>query len=302
MRYHLGWTDERGQPQDGPFRPYFASTLALVTSEAISGEFSPALPAAIAVELVYNFTLVHGEVQAGRIDAQDRPSIWWVWGPAQAINAGDGLHALGRAAIMKLSQRGVTAQRVLKAVEMLDRTCLTLCEGQFMDLSFQDQLLVTRLDYFTMIERKSGSLAGCAAGLGALAAGADDTISEKYQQLGSKLGMAWQIGRDVDDLWGKHGDGVTPSNVLNKKKSLPLINAFEHASTADQRELTKIYMKRVLENEDSARIVAILDGVDARQQAEGQAAALVEEAFAMLAGLGLSQGQQQAFREVAAWA
>jgi geranylgeranyl diphosphate synthase type I len=274
----------------------------LLTSEAISGDFSAALPAAIAVELVHNFTLVHGEVQAGRIDAQDRPSIWWVWGPAQAINAGDGLHALGRAAIMKLSQRGIAAERVLKAVEMLDRTCLTLCEGQYMDLSFQDQLLVTRLDYFTMIERKSGSLAGCAAGLGALAAGADDAVSEKYRRLGVRLGMAWQIRQDVDDLWGKRGDGWTASNALGKKKSLPLIDAIERVSSADKRELTNIYMKRVLETEDAARIIAILDGVEARQRAERQAAELVREAFAVLTSLGLSQEQQQVFREVADWA
>jgi geranylgeranyl diphosphate synthase type I len=253
------------------------------------------------VELVYNFTLVHGEVQAGRVDARDRPSIWWVWGPAQAINAGDGLHALGRAAIMRLSQRGIAPERVLECVEMLDRTCLTLCEGQYMDLSFQDQLMVTRQDYFTMIERKSGSLAGCAAGLGALAAGAEDTTTDKYQKVGSRLGMAWQIGQDIDDLWGNHGDGVTPSNVLNKKKSLPLIDAFEHASTAGKRELTNIYMKRVLEPEDAARMVAILDGVDARRRAKGQATRLVEEAFGILASLGLSQEQEQGFREVAAW-
>lgn len=302
LRYHLGWTDERGQPQEGPFTPFFASILALVASEAISGDFSLALPAATAVELVYNFTLVHGEVQAGHIDAQDRPSIWWVWGPAQAINAGDGLHAMGRAAIMRLSQRGIPADRVLDAVAMLDRTCLTLCEGQYMDLSFQDQLVVTQQDYFTMIERKSGSLSGCAAALGALAAGADDSVADQFQQLGVRLGMAWQINQDIDDLWGGRGDGVTPSNLLNKKKSLPLIYALEHASTADKRELTTIYMKRVLETEDAARIVAIVDSVAARQHAEGQAAELVERAFAELTSLGLSQEQQQGFRQMAAWA
>ena len=300
IRYHLGWTDERGQPQEGPFTPFFASTLALVASEAISGDFSLALPAATAVELVYNFTLVHGEVQAGHIDAQDRPSIWWVWGPAQAINAGDGLHALGRAAIMKLSQRGIPADRVLDAVAMLDRTCLTLCEGQYMDLSFQDQVVVTQQDYFTMIERKSGSLSGCAAALGALAAGADDSVVDQFQQLGVRLGMAWQINQDIDDLWGGRGDGVTPSNLLNKKKSLPLIYALEQASTADKRELTTIYMKRVLETEDAARIVAIVDSVAARQHAECQAAELVEQAFAELTCLGLSQEQQQGFRRMAA--
>jgi geranylgeranyl diphosphate synthase type I len=137
----------------------FQPALALLVCEALGGDFHPALPVAAAVELVYNFTLVHGEVQAGRVDAQDRPSIWWVWGPAQAINAGDGLHALGRAAIMRLSQRNVPADRVLKAVETLDRACLALCEGQFQDLTFRDQLMVTTHDYYDMIQRKSGALA-----------------------------------------------------------------------------------------------------------------------------------------------
>lgn len=255
------------------------------------------MPAAIAVELVYNFTLVHAEVQAGRADGQDRPSIWWVWGPAQAINAGDGFHALGRAAVMKMSQQGITPGRVLEGVEMLDRACLALCEGQYMDLSFQEQLMVNRRDYFTMIELKSGSLAGCAAGLGALAAGAEDTVSKRFQQVGARLGMAWQIGQDVEDLWGRRGDGVTPSNVLNKKKSLPLIYAFEHASTAAKRELTNIYMKRVLDAEDAAGIVAILDGVGARRHAEDQAEKFVEEAVTVLASLGLSPEQQREFRE-----
>jgi len=276
--------------------------LALVASEAISGDFSLALPAATAVELVYNFILVHGEVQAGHIDAQDRPSIWWVWGPAQAINAGDGLHAMGRAAIMRLSQRGIPAERVLDAVSMLDRTCLTLCEGQYMDLSFQDQLVVTQQDYFTMIERKSGSLSGCAAALGALAAGADHLVADQFQQLGTRLGMAWQINQDIGDLWGVRRDGFTASNLLNKKKSLPLIYALENASTADKRELTNIYMKRVLETEDAARVVTIVDSVAARQHAEGRALDLVEQALLELTNLGLSQEQQQGFRQMAEWA
>jgi geranylgeranyl diphosphate synthase type I len=153
-----------------------------------------------------------------------------------------------------------------------------------------------------MIERKAGSLSGCAAALGALAAGADDLVAGQFQQLGARLGMAWQINQDIDDLWGGRGDGVTPSNLLNKKKSLPLIYALEHASTADKRELTTIYMKRVLETEDAARIITIVDSVAARQHAEGQAAELVDHAFAELASLGLSQEHQQGFRQMASWA
>src|SRR5918992_3387804 len=128
LRYHLGWIDQRGQPEDNPLPQHFQPVLALVACDVLAGDFHRALPVAAAIELVYNFTLVHGEVQAGRKDAQGRPSIWWVWGPAQAINAGDGLHALGRASLLRLSQKDIGAERLLRAIETLDRTCLALCE------------------------------------------------------------------------------------------------------------------------------------------------------------------------------
>ncbi len=289
LRYHLGWTDERGNPEDNPMPFHFPASLAMATCEAFSGDFRAALPAAAGVELVYNFTLVHGDVQSGRPEARDRPSIWWVWGPAQAINAGDGLHALGRTTIMRLAQRGVPPQRVLQAVESLDRACLVLCEGQYMDLEFQDRLMVTSTDYFDMIARKTGALTGCSAESGALAAGSDKAVCAQFQEMGTKMGMAWQVSSDVLDLWGNQGDAATVSNVLNKKKSLPLIHTLENAPLAAKRELGNIYSKRVLEQEDLSRLVEILDQADARQVAEARAKDLVDQALACLDGAGIAE-------------
>jgi geranylgeranyl diphosphate synthase, type I len=302
LRYHLGWTDQRGQLEDNPMPQHFQPVLALVACDALAGDFRRALPVAAAIELVYNFTLVHGEVQAGRIDAQGRPSIWWVWGPAQAINAGDGLHAMGWAAVMRLGQRGITPDRLLRAVETLDRTCLTLCEGQYMDLNFQEQLMVTSKDYYDMIGRKTGALTGCSAELGALASGVDDVVCDQFREMGCSLGMAWQISRDITELWGQRGDGITPSNILNKKKSLPLIYALENASTSAKRELGSIYMKRVLEAEDVSRIVTILEEVNAREYSEAQARELADQATGNLADLDLTEEQREKFRHLGQWA
>lgn len=248
--------------------------------------------------MVYNFTLVHADVQASRPEARDRPSIWWVWGPAQAINAGDGLHALGRTTIMRLAQRGVPPDRVLKAVESLDRACLTLCEGQYMDLEFQDQLLVTSAAYFDMITRKTGALTGCSAETGALAAGAPEDVSSQFREMGTRMGLAWQVSRDVTDLWGHAGDGMTVSNVLNKKKSLPLIHALENASLAAKREMGNIYAKRVLEAEDVSRLVDILEQVDARRFAETKAAELVDQALSSLDDAGLPEERKAGLRSL----
>ena len=285
LRYQLGWTDQRGTPEDSPATLHFPSMLALVSCESLSGDFWPSVPAAAGIELVHNFTLVHGDVQSSRVEAQERPSVWWLWGPSQAINAGDGLHALGRTTIMRLAQRGVPAERVLRAVESLDRACLALCEGQYLDLDFQDQLVVTAGAYYDMIARKTGALAGCSSESGALAAGADETAVGKFREAGRRLGMAWQLSRDISELWNR--DGVAASSVLHKKKSLPLIYALDNASVAVKRELGTIFMKRVLQPEDSSRVINILEQAGARGFAEGKAAEMVEEAMVEIEGVGL---------------
>ena len=302
LRYHLGWVDERGSPAEAAQTPlHHCGVLTLAAADAVSGDHRPAVSAAAAVELAYNFVLVHNDVQAGRIDqAGDRPSIWWVWGPSQAINAGDGLHALARSALMRLSDAGAPAETALTALRALDQACLTLCEGQYMDLTYQDQLMVSEADYLDMVGRKSGALAGCAAQLGALAAGAGDDAAAALRRWGEKLGMARQIRDDIADLWGRGGDGFTPANVLNKKKSLPLIHALQHSPAPAKRELGAIYMKRVLEPDDPPRIVALLDAAGSRQYADDKVAQLLREA-ADAAADGIKLEQAPALQWAADW-
>ena len=300
LRYHLGWVDQQGQPMSGSAPLSFQSALALASCDALCGDYQKALPVAASVDLIFNFTLVHGDVQAGRMESGDRPSIWWVWGPAQAINAGDGLHALGRTTMMRLIHNDVPADKVLRAVRTLDLACLALCEGQYMDLQFQDQMLVSTSDYLDMIGRKAGALSACAAESGALAAGAGDQECSSFSEIGRSMGMAWQIARDVDDLWGEHGDGMTPSNVLNKKKSLPLVHTLENADVSTKRELGAIYMKRVLESDDVKKMIEILDSTDARQTSQAKAQELVDQALAGL--VGVSQEGKTALARLGQWA
>ena len=303
LRYHFGWVDERGNPNETARTPlHHCGVLALSAAEAVSGDHNSAVPAASAVELAYNFVLVHNDVQAGRIDQRDdRPSIWWVWGPSQAINAGDGLHALARSVLMRLSESEVSADTVLDSLRSLDQACLTLCEGQYMDLTFQDQLMVSEPDYLDMIRRKSGALAGCSAKIGALAASSKPETADALNEWGEKLGMAMQIRNDIRDLWGNQNDGFTPSNVLNKKKSLPLIHALQNSSTTVKRELTSIYMKRVLGPDDSARVVALLDETGSREYSDEQASALVRDGMNAISAITPDLRQPQALEHAVDW-
>lgn len=286
LRYHLGWVDERGNPAvDALTSLHHCGVLTMASADAVSGAHQAAVTAAAAVELAYNFVLVHNDVQAGRIDQDDaRPSIWWVWGPSQAINAGDGLHALARDMLMRMCDTGAAAETVLAGLQTMDRACLTLCEGQYMDLTYQDQLMVSEADYMDMIGRKSGALAGCAARLGALVSGAQSGTADALELWGRKLGMARQVQEDISDLWGRSGDGYTPANILNKKKSLPLIHALQNSDTAAKRELGTIYMKRVLEPGDTPRIVAILEEAGSLEYSNGKMDELLNDARAAVTG------------------
>ncbi len=303
LRYHLGWVDERGNPADDALtRLHHCGVLTMASADAVSGEHREAVSAAAAVELAYNFVLVHNDVQAGRIDQDnDRPSIWWVWGPSQAINAGDGLHALARSVLMRLSDAGTAAETVLSALRGLDQACLTLCEGQYMDLTYQDQIMVSEADYMDMVGRKSGALAGCSARLGALASGANSETADALEEWGRKLGMARQVGEDISDLWGRSGDGFTPANILNKKKSLPLIHALQTSDTAAKRELGAIYMKRVLEPGDTPRIVSILEEAGSRKYSNAKVDELLQGARAALSGDGIELNHPEALDWATQW-
>ena len=302
LRYQLGWADQHGQPEARPFTASFPSLVAPAVCDALSGDFENSLPVAAAAELLHNFSLVHGDVQAGRVNAASRPSIWWVWGPSQAINAGDGFHALARVAVMRMLDASFPSDIVLQITEMLDRSCLTMCEGQYADLGFQDRLLVTTGEYDDMIARKTGALTGCASAGGAISAGIDSAAVAQFMDAGVKLGMAWQITRDVSDYWGDQGDGITASNVLNKKKSLPLIYAMEQCSLPARREIGAAYSKRVLDPSDIARIVEIMDEVEARDYCQKRSGTLVSEAMGLMDNESIPDGRMKGLQELAAMA
>jgi len=287
LSYHMGWKDQHGAPEDNPSDAHLPALLALATCEHILEDFKPALPVAAALELIHSFTTVHGDVQNGGDESPDRPSIWWVWGPSQAINAGDGLHALARTAIMRLSEDNLQPDLTLQAIKVLDEACLSFCEGQYMELSFQDQLLVTETEYLSMIQKKSGALPGCGGGLGTLSAGADQTFITQFTIFGEKLGMASQLTKDIKELWGPQGDGMTPSNIIQKKKSLPLIYAFEHSNLSVKRELGNIYMKRVLEPADTLKVIELLNESAAKDYTEDLIKVLISESLSALRSINI---------------
>ena len=288
LRYQLGSTDEQGTPLSGFAVEGVHSLLCLLSCEALSGESDPARPAAAAVHLVRNYALIHEDVQSGSPNRGERPSVWWVWGPGQAINAGDGMHALARLSLMRLQEYGLSPARVLQAMRLLDRSCLTMCEGQHMDLAFQERLDVGVDSYIAMASGKAGALMSCAMGLGALAATEDDSTVEAFTECGKNLGIACQISADIRDLWGSPGSPTPSSSVLNKSKLLPIVYLLDTGDVGSKRALGTIYFKRVLNAQDVQQVVAILDGSSALDYSREKVSEYCEMALASLEGAAMS--------------
>ncbi len=260
MEYQLGWVDEQGMAQSlAPERPRAA--LCLGVCEALGGNLSAALASATAVELLHEFTRVHEDIQSGAPEQGNRPSGWWIWGPAQAINVGDALHMVARLTL--LHAEGVDPERVLESAMAMDDSALDLFEGQQQDLSLQLQPTATKQAYLAMAERRTGAVLGCAAQLGALAAGADDAAQEACREAGRSLGVALRLQEDIRQLWSG-GEGA-PNPVV--RKSFPVVLAIESAPVAVKREIGTLLMARTHGPQDAARLAELLDEAGARQGA-----------------------------------
>lgn len=298
LAYQLGWADESGSPAIASRGDQYLAYLPLAVCSTLAGAFDPALPSAACMALVDGFIRIHEDVQAGSPQRDGRPSVWWVWGPGQAINAGDGMHALARLALMDLAGRGLTVESTIEGLRLLDQSCLEMCEGQHLDLSLRDRSNVSTDMYLEMASSKTGSLVSCASALGAVAAGGDIATTDAFREFGRSLGVAAQIVQDINMLWPASGNGEHSDSLLGKKKLFPIVHIVENGDAAASRELDGIYRKRVLEPDDVAKALEVLDSVDARAQSLEVASEHRRQAETCLASLA-ALGDFQPVRDVA---
>ncbi len=284
VRYHLG-LDGSGAPTGKRMRPL----LGLLAYASIAGDYQAALPGAAAVELGHNFSLVHDDIEDGDRERRHRPTLWALHGIPQAVNTGDAMFSLSRIALHRLTDIGFPDGKVLRLMRLYDETCLRLCEGQYIDIWTSEHADTMSVElYFDMIGRKTAALIAASIEAGALLATDDDTVIARYRGFGWALGIAFQLNDDLLGIWGaEHATGKAPSDVVHKKKTLPVIYAFEHATAADRARLTALYALPAPTDDEVAEIVAILDRAGAHEYTRDQARRYRDEALAELDAAGV---------------
>jgi len=238
--YHFGWWNADGTPCHGDSGKALRPTLALVAAEAVGGDTSVAMPAAVAVELVHNFSLVHDDVMDGDLTRRHRPTVWNEFGVGSAILVGDALLTL---AFDVLAASGHPAAQ--EGMRLLGACVQKLVEGQAKDVAFEKRADVGLPECLAMANAKTGALLGCACALGALFGGASADQVERMRAFGEHLGMAFQLADDLLGIWGDPAVTGKPAHtdLVRRKKSLPVVAALISGTPAGY-ELSRLYEYR----------------------------------------------------------
>lgn len=261
MRYHMGWAAADFAPERARAGKRLRPLLCLLCCAAAGGDPDRAVPAAAAIELLHNFTLVHDDIQDNSAYRHNRRTVWSIWGMAQGINVGDGMHALAHRALLGLRERGVPAERVLELTAGFDETVLRICEGQVQDIGFESRWDITAADYRAMIGGKTAAIFGYAARAGAALAGAPPEHVATYERFGMALGLGFQVRDDLLGIWGDTAvtGKQTADDIRRRKKSLPIIMLHERAGEADRIFLESLYAGDEVAAGEIATVMRMLD-------------------------------------------
>ena len=208
--------------------------VLLLAAEAVRPDIdlTEILPAAVAIELVHNFTLIHDDIMDEDVMRHGIETVHVKWGISQGLIAGDTLYAK---AFETLSYTKTNSEKIVKCLRLLSKTCVDICSGQWLDIRFENDKRISEQEYIEMVENKTAVIYAAAAAMGGILAGANDEETKALWDLGIAMGIGFQIRDDILDI-------ITPFEILGKdrgsdlvegKMTLIMIHALRHGVKLD---------------------------------------------------------------------
>lgn len=284
LHYHLGWSTIEGEPSDRPSGKRVRSALCLMLGEALGATRPQLMPAAVAVELLHEFSLIHDDIEDGDRTRRHQPTLWTLVGQPQAINAGDGLFAIAQQALLVCAEQGVPAGRVLEAQRRFNETAVQLCIGQFLDMGFERRDAVTPDEYIEMIGGKTGALIAFAGEVAALLAGADEPTIAAARAYSEAMGLAFQMHDDILGIWGDPEATGKPvgADIRAKKKSLPVAYALSQQQSDRLRALYAADLADEAQVKEARDLIVAAGGREFTQRHAAQQEQRARDALAQL--------------------
>ena len=293
--YHLGLVDAAGRPTTGNGGKAVRPALALLSAEAVGSSWDAALPGAVAVELVHNFSLLHDDVMDRDRERRHRATAWAVFGEPAAILAGDALLVLAYRTLLERPSRARVA-----AANALSESTARMIAGQSEDVEFEADDTITVGRCLRMMGDKTGALLSCAASIGAVLAEAPEPRVEALAAFGSHLGLAFQA---VDDLLGIWGDpevtGKPAANDLReRKKSLPVAEALGAGGLA-ARKLRGLLTRDAIGDDEVAEAARLVEHLGGRERARAVAERELARCLEALTGGSLAEPARSELEDLA---
>lgn len=271
--------------------------LLLMACDLFGGDIDKALSPALAIEVFHNFTLMHDDIMDNAPLRRGRVTVHERWNQNVGILSGDVMLIEGYKLMMK-----VPDHLLRQILDIFNNTAVGVCEGQQIDMEFEQRDNVTIEEYIEMIRLKTAVVLGGALKIGALIGGADNKDADLLSNFGEYLGIAFQLQDDILDVYGdpeKFGKQVG-GDIISNKKTYLLIKALELAKGETAEQLVHIIANKDFINEDKVRaITAIYNSLDIRQYAEGEMQAYADKAFIALDAINLPDDHKQYLRDFA---
>lgn len=255
-------------------RPY----MVIKSCQILKGKVSNAMPAASAVEMVHNFTLVHDDIMDNDEIRHGVPTVHKKFGMPIAILAGDVLFSK---AFQIITDSKLSSSATIQLVSRLAKACVDVCEGQLLDVKMaEERKIPSQAEYITMVGKKTAALFDVSCAMGAICATNKIKDISNLSSFGRNLGIAFQI---TDDLIGVMGDSkITKKPVGNDlregKKSLPILMAIKLAKGNEKKIILKAFGNSKISKNDLNKAVDIIRSLGIEENVRKQALKYAEKA------------------------
>src|SRR5246127_1797818 len=282
--YHLGLADAAGNPMRSGSGKALRPALALLSARATGAPPERGVTAAVAVELVHNWSLLHDDIMDGDTERRHRPTAWTVFGVGAAILAGDAMLALANDLLLEeMAPGGPWGARCLSTAVQ------RLIAGQGEDIAFEKRDDVTLAECVGMAGDKTAALMACACTIGAVHVGAPPELAMGLAEFGGHVGLAFQLTDDLPRIWGATGVAGKPvrADLRARKKSLPVVAALTSGAPEAAELKALLAREDELSEDDLARAADLVVSAGGKAWAEKEADDRLAVAAASPDGLGV---------------
>lgn len=262
--------------------------LVLMTAKACGGIIAETYHGAVTVELLHTATLLHDDV----IDKSDmrrgKRSLNAIYDNTQAVLLGD--YLLSTALLESVKTKDMNIIRIIAELGQ------NLAEGELDQFMLAEQIIIDEATYIDVIDKKTASLMRASIVIGAITGGADSTMISRFSQLGSILGICFQIRDDIFDYFNRDVGKPTGNDIREGKITLPLIYALQHAPAGVSGEMMQIISSRRYTDENISRLLAFAKEQGGIGYAYGKMDALIEEAEQIISGFSFKNDMEKLMR------